>query len=373
MVLRARDAADDVLKAARDTADGKGDNSCTPAVMDERALADDAVEAERSDADESIRRERAERRRALASLLRLEREQTDQHLLTERGFSDDALNTRDIFLAMVSHDLRTMLGGIAMNAELLAREAMVAGDSKPTLRSRTETIQRLTARMNRLIGDLVDVASIEAGKLLVAPTEGDLRALIHESVEIFQTLRRCARDPARGRHRAIAAARQIRFRAPAPGRRQPAQQRDQVLTARRYPSPSGQSEQAARSASRSPTPDVESLRRASRRSSASSGRSAVAIARASAWASTSRGASWKRTAARIWAESRCPRAARSSSRSRRPEIAGGPDRRASVAPVYRRVQIAFEQHAQRVGRAALRRRRAGPMPLTGVENRSCSG
>ena len=186
VMLRARDAADEVLQAARDTADGKGAKLCTPAVIEERALADDVVESARGEADQRVRRERAERRRALASLLRLEREETDQHLLTERGFSDQALNTRDIFLAMVSHDLRTMLGGIAMTAELLAREVMVAGDSAATIRTRTETIQRLTARMNRLIGDLVDVASIEAGKLLVVPTEGDLRALIRESVEIFQ-------------------------------------------------------------------------------------------------------------------------------------------------------------------------------------------
>src|SRR5207302_8458615 len=51
---------------------------------------------------------------------------------------------------------------------------------------RAESIQRLTARMNRLIGDLVDVASIEAGKLLVAPSEGDLRAVVREAVEMFQ-------------------------------------------------------------------------------------------------------------------------------------------------------------------------------------------
>src|SRR2546429_138695 len=106
------------------------------------------------------------------------RVQTDDSLRAERGFSDEALNTRDIFLAMVSHDLRTMLGGIAMTAELITREIVGEADSKAAILSRAETIQRLTARMNRLIGDLVDVASIEAGKLLVEPTEGNLIALI---------------------------------------------------------------------------------------------------------------------------------------------------------------------------------------------------
>ncbi len=183
VVVRARSAADDVLRAARDSADDKGAVPCTPAVTAERALADGALESERTGADEDVRRERRERRRALASLLRLEREETDQHLLTERARSDEALNTRDIFLAMVSHDLRTLLGGIAMAAQLLVRDAP-GGAGKVV--SRAETIQRSAARMNRLIGDLVDVASIEAGKLQVALAKGDLRALIRESVEVFQ-------------------------------------------------------------------------------------------------------------------------------------------------------------------------------------------
>jgi signal transduction histidine kinase len=186
LVLRARHAVDEDLQAARDTADEQGKEPLTPAVIEERTLADDALESERAAADQSVRREREERKRALANLLRLEREETDQHLLTERGCSDEALNTRDMFLAMVSHDLRTMLGGIAMTAELLARDSLGAGEGKAAVLSRAQTIQRLTARMNRLIGDLVDVAGIEAGKLLVVPAEGDLLALVRESVEVFK-------------------------------------------------------------------------------------------------------------------------------------------------------------------------------------------
>ena len=185
LVQRARHAADEVLQVARDKADGKDEEPRTMAVSEQRTLADHGLEKERTAADAIVRREREERKRALADLLRLEREETDQHLLTERGFSDEALSTRDIFLAMVSHDLRTLLGGIAMSAGLISREIAGDGESKATIGSRAETIQRLTARMNRLIGDLMDVASIEAGKLLVVPTVGDLGALIEESIEVF--------------------------------------------------------------------------------------------------------------------------------------------------------------------------------------------
>lgn len=52
--------------------------------------------------------------------------------------------------------------------------------------ARAQSIERLIARMNRLIGELADVASIEDGKLPVAAAPGDLLALIGESVHAFQ-------------------------------------------------------------------------------------------------------------------------------------------------------------------------------------------
>jgi signal transduction histidine kinase len=40
--------------------------------------------------------------------------------------------------------------------------------------------------MNRLVGDLVDVVSIEAGRFAIAPTSCDAKALIREVLETFQ-------------------------------------------------------------------------------------------------------------------------------------------------------------------------------------------
>ena len=46
--------------------------------------------------------------------------------------------------------------------------------------------QRSATRMNRLIGDLVDVASIEAGRLAVTREIADPTQVVTEAVEIFQ-------------------------------------------------------------------------------------------------------------------------------------------------------------------------------------------
>ena len=96
--------------------------------------------------------------------------------LLERTRADEGVSTRDQFMGMVSHDLRTLLGGIALQAVLLKRGG---GEDEAGRRAvqAAEKIQRYTARMSRLIGDLVDVASIEEGRIRVAPEPQDLAVL----------------------------------------------------------------------------------------------------------------------------------------------------------------------------------------------------
>lgn len=189
-VQRTRAAADTSLKATRAETDEKLERSEAPqqerqSVARERSREDATLQLERVASDEKLQQEREARKRALASLLRLERETTDQHLLSERERSDEALSARDDFLGMVSHDLRTLLGGIAMRAAMLVRNAAedAAGQR---IRRDAESIQHFTARMNRLIGDLLDVASIEAGRLTVDPRSEDAIRLVRETVEAFQ-------------------------------------------------------------------------------------------------------------------------------------------------------------------------------------------
>src|SRR5204863_326111 len=81
----ARTAADSVLQTARETADAKRGARNLQLVKEERTRADVLVVTERAAADDCLREERQQRKSALATLLRLEREDTDTHLLTERG------------------------------------------------------------------------------------------------------------------------------------------------------------------------------------------------------------------------------------------------------------------------------------------------
>lgn len=190
VVNEARKRADLVLDAARQKADQQLASSDASgkeqaAVQEERAQVDESMVQQRATADQELTEERSRRALEIANILRQERQETDERLLSERVRSDEALATRDDFLGMASHDLRTILGGISLSAAMLLRNAADV-KSGPAMRAHAEKIQRATVRMNRLIGDLVDIASIEAGKLRVLPKPNDAAALVRESVEAFQ-------------------------------------------------------------------------------------------------------------------------------------------------------------------------------------------
>jgi len=186
VISLARQRADEVLSATRaktdeHTADRKASAAARRIIEKERVVEDHVLQEERAEADETLREERAEK----VSLLSVEREETDKDLSSERARADDAVAMRDEFLAIVSHDLRTMLNAMVGFAALITKE-VAREDPVPRVLAHAQRIQRSGARMNRLIGDLVDVASIHAGALAVTREAGDPAAVVVEAVEIFQ-------------------------------------------------------------------------------------------------------------------------------------------------------------------------------------------
>lgn len=191
VIDKARARADKVLATARANTDrqrGRLNARSSEIVARSRSMEDEAVREERADADEALRSERAEQ----VALLSIERDETDRDLVSERSRSDEALATRDAFLGVVSHDLRNMLTGMLGFATLIAKEVSL-DDRVERVRMHTQRIHRSGARMNRLIGDLVDVASIEAGALRVAREVGDPIHVVTEAVDAFQA-QAAARD-----------------------------------------------------------------------------------------------------------------------------------------------------------------------------------
>jgi len=102
-----------------------------------------------------------------------------------------ASRARDDTLAAISHDLRNGLNTVLTAVGLLLRSLPPDDDTRRD-RRHVEAIKRSAERMNRLIADLLDVASIESGRLFVEPRREPVQSMVAEAVAV-------CRDPARER------------------------------------------------------------------------------------------------------------------------------------------------------------------------------
>lgn len=96
--------------------------------------------------------------------------------------AQDATRARDDLVAIVSHDLRNPIHTINMAAAFLLEVAPPV-DRRLTSRRQLEVIQRQANRANRLIGDLLDVAKIQAGGMTVEPVPNDVASLVQEALD----------------------------------------------------------------------------------------------------------------------------------------------------------------------------------------------
>jgi signal transduction histidine kinase/CheY-like chemotaxis protein len=93
--------------------------------------------------------------------------------------AERAIYMRDDVLAIVSHDLRSPLGTILMQAELLS--------DRPDLGKVGMQIARSAQLMNRLIGDLLDASAINAGKLTLDCHVHSINDIVLEAVDMFRS------------------------------------------------------------------------------------------------------------------------------------------------------------------------------------------
>jgi signal transduction histidine kinase len=97
--------------------------------------------------------------------------------------AQDALQTRDYFMALAAHDLRSPLTAIRGYAQLLDRQIERGLDDPDSTRDGLAHIQRSAMRMAALIDELVDVARLQMGQPLeLKLTPVDLVALVRVAV-----------------------------------------------------------------------------------------------------------------------------------------------------------------------------------------------
>jgi signal transduction histidine kinase len=172
-----RDHADESLASDQTEAERS-------ALARQREVQDEALRQERSRTDARNEQERLIRKEVTLRLFDKEREATDRHLLAERVWADEALALRFHFLGMLGHDLRSMLAGIDLQAFAMIRHAASEG---PRSQEAGQRLQKIVRRMERLVTDLVDASSLEAGRLKVYLAPASLADAVAEIAEEFQT------------------------------------------------------------------------------------------------------------------------------------------------------------------------------------------
>ncbi|MEP7121230.1 MAG: response regulator [Byssovorax sp.] len=130
--------------------------------------------------DATVRNAELEQSRAeLASVS----QQREALIVAERT----ARQAREELLAIVAHDLRTPLGVISLSSSAL-QDAVPAGPDGDEARALASVAERAANQMGRLIRDLLDVSSIEAGRLRFEFADHDPASLLAEAENLLAPL-----------------------------------------------------------------------------------------------------------------------------------------------------------------------------------------
>jgi Signal transduction histidine kinase len=108
--------------------------------------------------------------------------ETEQELLVAKAKAEESDMLKSAFLANMSHEIRTPLNAIVGFANLLAEESLSRDKKEQYLNYIFNNSETLTG----IISDILDIAKIEAGQMVIKPTPVDINHMLGELLDTFR-------------------------------------------------------------------------------------------------------------------------------------------------------------------------------------------
>lgn len=168
----------------------------------ERKQTDKALGLAQEKQDAILDNERKQKQIIIKDKLENERKTTDSNLDNERTETDtasqeglvqltktkNALDLRNQFLAMVSHDLKNPLAAVLISVNLVKRLMTSKSIDQDKILHCLHIIEQSSSTMDRMINDLLDVERIANNKLVIKSEPYDICLLLQECIDVFSPL-----------------------------------------------------------------------------------------------------------------------------------------------------------------------------------------